>query len=131
MFSQGVVYDFGEGGRIVDGHALEHGHRVAVDGQVIALGDDEVIANLHDAPVQIDFHFRNADHGGLAELACDQGRVAGPAALAGHDAFCREHAVHIVRLGLRPGQDHLFPFLVSPALGGLGVESDPAHGRAG
>ena len=57
--------------------------------------------------------------------------MAGAPSPAGEDPLGGEHAVHVVRLGLRADHDHLLALLLGPPLGQVGVEGGHAHRRPG
>ncbi len=99
-------------GRAVDRDPLSFVHHGVTDGEA--------------AGREVDVDLVGADHGRLAELAGDQRGVAGAAAARGEDALRREHAVHVVRLGVGPHEDDPAAFL-GPPLGQVGVEGDHAH----
>ncbi|HRD86244.1 MAG TPA: hypothetical protein PLF63_13855, partial [Rubrivivax sp.] len=101
----------------------------AVQRHEVAFAEDAA-ADPELAPVGVDLHRQHAHHGGLAELSRHQRGVAGAATAAGQDATRREHAVHVVGLGLGPHHDHCLLLLQAPALGGVGVEGQHAAGRA-
>jgi hypothetical protein len=76
---------------------------------------------------QIDLHIGDADDRRLAELSRYQRRVAGPPASARQNALGRQHAVHIVGLGIRANQDHGPALIRDHTLGRIRVEHDLTH----
>ncbi len=91
---------------------------------------DDQVADCHLSTSQIQLQLGDADDGRLAELARDQGGMAGAAAAAGQDTLSRQHAVHIIGLGLGPDHDDLAAVLLRPLLGGVGVKGNLTDGCA-
>ena len=104
-------------GRAVDRHRVAFAQHAGADGQALAL--------------RVDVERRGPDDGRLAELPRHQRRVARAAAARRQDAARREHAVHVVGLGLRPRHDDGLLLVAAPALGGVGVEHQHAGRGAG
>ncbi len=119
-------------------HVRQHGGNLAgvdVPGSAVDRYPDtffeDLIADAHFAPLQIDVQGGDADDGRLAELTRHQRGVRCAPALAGQDPVGGEHAVDVVRLGLRANHDDLALLFLGPTLGQVGVEGDLADRRTG
>ena len=99
----------------------------SVDRDQVAFLDFRAV-DREDALFQVDLQTLGAGHAGLAHAARHHGGVAGLAAARGQYALGRDHAVHVVGIGLDPNQDHRLAFL-SVLLGAVGVEDRLAAGR--
>ncbi len=97
----------------------------AVDGDDVALLDDDAAGGGHPALLGVDLELLGAADAGLAHAARDDGRVRGLAAARGQDALGGDHAVEVVGVGLAADQDDLLA-RARPLHGGVRVEDGPA-----
>ena len=100
----------------------------AVDRDGVALVD-HLAGDLHRLVLGVDVERTAADHGGLAHLAADDGRVRRHAAGRGQDALRDRHAVDVVRHRLHADEQDLLA-LLGPGHRVVGGEDDGARGRA-
>lgn len=118
-------------GRGHDGHLTQvHLAAGAVDGDDVALLDDEAARRSHPALLGVDLQVLGAADTGLAHAAGDDGGVRGLAAARGQDALGGDHAVQVVRVGLAADQDDLLAG-PRPLDGGVRVEDGLADGGTG
>ena len=104
--------------------------RGAVDGERLALADDQSRLGDEQAALRVDVERLGTAHAGLAHAACHDGRMRGLPAAAGEDARRRDHALEVIGVRLTPDEDHVLSGR-RPLDSRGRVEHDPADSGPG